>query len=310
MKTLENIVDEMLEYRRGLNMSLYTESRIIFMLNLFLEFLETSYNITVPGELRSDHLRGYQKHIARLVNHRGMPLKPGSVNNRVKGVRALLEYMKMCGYITSDITEHIAYVKEPNLLPTSVLTHAQVKKLLRSVDCSDHEGYRNRAMLETLYSSGIRCSELTGLTLDSVDLEAGLMKVMGKGSKERVVPVGKTAVKYLSSYIRGIRPFMDGHDVYREIFLTIRGGPVKPYVVRQIVKRCLRKSNLKVHVSPHTFRRSCTTEMIRGNANIYHVKELLGHESLETLKPYTKLTIMDLRKTHAKCHPREQDKSC
>ncbi len=288
-------------------MSLYTESRIIFMLDLFLEFLSTRYNVTLPGELRSDHLRGYQKHIAGLVNHKGMPLKPGSMNNRVKAVRALLDYMKKCGYVTYYMTDHILYVKEPKLLPTSVLTHAQVRKLLRSVDTSSHEGYRNRAMLETLYSSGIRCSELTSLTLDSVDLEAGLMKVMGKGQKERVVPVGKTAVKYLSSYIRGIRPFMDGHDTYREIFLTIRGGPVKPYVVRQVVTRCVKKSKLKVHVSPHTFRRSCTTEMIRGNANIYHVKELLGHESLEALKPYTKLTIMDLRKTHAKCHPREKD---
>lgn len=100
---------------------------------------------------------------------------------------------------------------------------------------------------------------------------------------------------------------MDGHDEHREVFLTIRGGPVRPGVVRQVVKKYTIKSKLNVHVSPHTFRRSCTTEMIRGNANIYHVKELLGHESLETLKPYTKLTIMDLRKTHAKCHPREKD---
>lgn len=307
MKTLETIAEEMLEHRRNINMSPYTESRIIFMLELFLKFLHTSYGVTLPGELRNDHLRGYQKHIAKLVNYKGMPLKPGSLNNRVKAVRALLEYMKKCGYVTHDMKEHILYVKEPKLLPTSVLTHAQVKKLMSAVDVSSHEGRRNRAMLEVLYSSGIRCSELTSLTVDDVDLDSGLMKVMGKGSKERVVPIGKTAVKHLASYIRGIRPFMDGHDEYREIFLTVNGGPVKPYVVRQVVKKYAVKSRLKSHVSPHTFRRSCTTEMIRGNANIYHVKELLGHESLETLKPYTKLTIMDLRKTHAKCHPRERD---
>ena len=307
MKTLEDIVEEMLEYRRGLNMSPDTERKTIYMLKFFLEFLETSYSVTEPGELRSDHLRGYQKHIARLVNYKGMPLKPGSLNNRVKAVRGLLDYMKKCGYVTSDMTEHIIYVKEPRMLPTSVLTHAQVKKLLKVVDTSDHNGYRNRAMLEVLYSSGIRCSELTSLTLDSVDLESGLIKVMGKGRKERVVPIGKTAVKHLSNYIRGIRPFMRGHDEYREIFLTFMGVPVTPQVVRREVKKYAEKAKLEVHVSPHTFRRSCTTEMIRGNANIYHVKELLGHESLETLKPYTKLTIMDLKKTHAKCHPREKD---
>ncbi len=307
MKTIKDIIEEMLEYRRGINMSSYTESRIIPMLRLFLEFIETSYSVTMPGELRSDHLRGYQKHIAKLVNYKGMPLKPGSLNNRVKAVRSLLVYMKKCGYIVYDMKDHILYVKEPSLLPTSVLTHAQVKKFMSSVDTSNHEGCRNRAMLEVLYSSGIRCSELTSLTVDNVDLDSRLMKVMGKGSKERVVPIGKTAVKHLSSYIRGIRPFMSGHDEYREIFLTINGTPVKPYVVRQVVKKYVAKSNLETHVSPHTFRRSCTTEMIRGNANIYHVKELLGHESLETLKPYTKLTIMDLRKTHAKCHPREKD---
>lgn len=307
MRTLADIVDELLEYRRGLNMSPNTERGIRFMFNLFLKFLETCHNVTTPGELIRDHLISYQKHIAKLVNHRGMPLKPGSVNNRVQAVRGLLGHMKRRGYITSDMTEHILYVREPRLLPTSVLTHGEMKKLLRVVDCSTHEGYRNRAMLEVLYSSGIRCSELTSLTTERVDLESGLMKVMGKGRKERVVPIGKTAVKYLSNYIRGIRPFISGHDVHREIFLTIRGRPVKPRVVRYAIHKYAEKAKLKVNVTPHTFRRSCTTEMIRGNANLYHVKELLGHESLETLKPYTKLTITDLRKTHAKCHPREKD---
>lgn len=208
MKTLKIIVEEMLEYRQGVNMSPYTESRIIPMLRLFLEFIETSYSVTMPGELRGDHLRGYQKHIAKLVNYKGMPLKPGSLNNRVKAARGLLAYMKKCGYIAYDMTEHIIYVKEPKLLPTSVLTHAQVKKLLKVVDTSSHEGCRNRAMLEVLYSSGIRCSELTSITLDNVDLDSGLMKVMGKGSKERVVPIGKTAVKHLSSYGGSDRSWM------------------------------------------------------------------------------------------------------
>ena len=141
-----------------------------------------------------------------------------------------------------------------------------------------------------------------GLTVHDVDLKNGILKVHGKGDKERLVPIGKTSGRYLESYIKAVRPFWLINAATDRLFLNSRGQPLGENGLRYIVNCCFADS--PVRVTPHTFRRSCTTELVRADANLYHVKELLGHENLESLAPYTKLTINDLRKTHAKCHPR------
>ena len=132
---------------------------------------------------------------------------------------------------------------------------------------------------------------------------------MGKGRKERIVPVGKTALRYLESYVKAVRPFLVRGKTDNALFLTAEGERLPYRRLLKIVHKYTDNMDLNVTVTPHTFRRSCTTELIRGNANIYHVKELLGHESLDTLKHYAKLNITDLKKTHARCHPREKDRS-
>ena len=135
------------------------------------------------------------------------------------------------------------------------------------------------------------------------------MVVTGKGNKQRVVAIGKTALKYLESYVLAIRPYLLKRRSEKALFLTLRGG--KRFKYRSLLKyvHSYAEGADLDDVTPHTFRRSCTTELIRSGANMYHVKELLGHESLDTLVHYTKLTIIDLKKTHEKCHPREKDNS-
>ena len=133
------------------------------------------------------------------------------------------------------------------------------------------------------------------------------MKINGKGGKERVVPIGKTAIRYLETYVKGIRPFIPGHTHTRSVFLNPSGNPYHPRSIQRMVQAYRKKFNIDIHLTPHTFRRSCTTELIKSKANIYHVKELLGHEGLRSLQPYINLAIDDLKKTHAKYHPRERD---
>ena len=307
MKTLSDILDEMTDYRRCINLSPNSERTITSSIRLFLRYLEKNFQVNTPDRIGSGHLHSYLKHVTTLKNHKGLPIKPNGINGRLYGVRALLEFMRMRGYLAVDMLKHIPLVKRPKLLPTSVLTHSQVRKIMKVVDLNTRDGRRDRAILELLYSTGIRGGELAKLTLEDIDLEAAVMKVMGKGSKERMVPVGRTALRHLTNYILGTRPFLKGHNSYRAVFLNYRGKPYRLKSLQSIVPKYAKKAGVDVHVTPHTYRRSCATEMIRGNANIYHVKELLGHESIDTLKPYTKLTIMDLKKTHAKCHPREKD---
>jgi len=188
-----------------------------------------------------------------------------------------------------------------------VLTHAQVRRLLRQIDTTTAQGIRDRAALELLYSSGIRIGEMEGLKVSDVDMDRCVAKVCGKGRKERYVPIGKTALRWLLTYIRGVRPFLLQSQKTPILFLNGRGAPWTAHDARLRIHDYAKRARLEVAVTPHTFRRSCTTELIKGNANLYHVKELLGHEKLDTLHHYTRLDITDLQRTHARCHPREKE---
>ena len=199
------------------------------------------------------------------------------------------------------------YVKEPIFLPGSVLTHEQVQRLVAAVPTDTPEGYRLRTMLEVLYSSGLRIAELLGLDLGDVDFGSATAKVLGKGRKERIVPVGRTALQFLEGYIRAVRPLAVGTSDEKAIFVNADGRRFTYYTFLRMLHATARRAGLPANVTPHTFRRSCATELLRGGANMYHVKDLLGHESLDTLKPYARLTILDLKKEHQRCHPQEKD---
>jgi len=193
------------------------------------------------------------------------------------------------------------------MLPTSVLKHEQVKKIITSIDLNSSEGIRNRALIELMYSSGVRVGEIVRIRVEDIDLNGRVMKVFGKGNKERMVPLGKTATDVLEEYISGARNFLNSNNL-KNLFVNSSGNPLTIHRIQKIVSDLAENGGITdIRVTPHTFRRSCATEMIRNNANIYHVKDLLGHESLSTLKHYTKLTINDLKETHAKFHPREKD---
>lgn len=138
-------------------------------------------------------------------------------------------------------------------------------------------------------------------------MDHACIKVHGKGDKERMVPLGKTAMRFLESYLRAVRPFVEKKRNVNSLFFNQCGRPFTSKNLNDMIQNRAKHSKCGIQYTPHTFRRSCATELIRGNANPYHVKDLLGHESIDTLKAYTKLTINDIRKTHKKCHPREKD---
>ncbi|MGA1825012.1 MAG: tyrosine-type recombinase/integrase [bacterium] len=306
MKTLYELLDEYLEWRRSLKMSPYTIAKNKYVILPFLRWLESDYQVASPIQIRKEHLYHWQKYLPSMTTRKGYPLKPRTINATNESIRGLLTYAEDLGYVPQGMHKALRNVKTPQMLPGSVLTHAQMRAMLMRIPTSDAKGYRDRAMLEVLYSSGIRARELLGLNVEDIDFHHHTMVVTGKGNKQRAVPIGKTAFKYLEIYIVAIRPYLLKEKEEKALFLNPRG---KRFHYRSLV-RCIHAYTKKArldNVSPHTFRRSCTTELIRGGANMYHVKELLGHESLETLKHYAKLTINDLKKTHQRCHPREKD---
>ena len=223
-------------------------------------------------------------------------------------MRGYLRHLARQGHVAGNLPQSLFPVKEPRFLLGSVLKHAQMRRLLDNVGTDTPEGYRDRAMLEFLYSSGLRIAEMLGLDVHGIDFRNRTAMVMGKGRKERVVPIGTTALKYLEGYVRAVRPYLIRDPEQKAMFINHAGKRMPYATFRRIVKAVSVSAGLSENnVTPHTFRRSCTTELIRSGAGMYHVKELLGHESLETLKHYARLTITDLKKTHKKCHPREKD---
>lgn len=306
-KTLYDLADEYAEYLEGLNYSEETIYAIRYEAGRFMNWLERTFQAKTASELRKSHLFAWQKYLTERRTAKGLPLKPKTINKTVASIRSFLKHLAKKGYILSSLLDAIVYVKEPKFLPLGVLSHAKVRKMLRKIDTSSPEENRNRTVLEILYSTGIRAGELVKLNVNDFDEKNGTLRVFGKGKKERIVPLGKTALRYLETYIKAVRPFMLKKGSASALFINYRGVRYKYMSVLHLVHRAAAAVGIDEKVSPHTFRRSCTTELIRGGANLYHVKELLGHESLDTLKHYTKLTINDLRKTQEKCHPRERD---
>jgi len=307
MKTLYEHELEYLDHLRSLKYSIRTIQKRRQTIDLLLPWLRDTFQVLTPDRLQKNHLQAWEKHLFSHRTQKGLPLKPSSINSQIGSVKHFLLYLVNRGFVMKSLCDALERVKEPSLLPDSVLTHAQVKRLLNRIDTSSPAGYRDRALLEMLYSSGVRATELLELDVGSINFEQGSALVHGKGDKERVVPIGKTALRYLKSYVVGVRSFLLRDQSEQALFLNYGGRRFAYHNLRYTIRKYIRNMKLDVRVSPHTFRRSCTTEMVRGGANIYHVKELLGHETLRTMRHYVKLTINDLKATHQKCHPREKD---
>ena len=305
MKTLKEHLKEYFDWRRSLKLSPETISKNKYSIMPFIKWLEITYKIISPDEIYKDHLYTWQKRIANTITKEGSLFKPRTINTYNEGIKGFLTWLAEFGYIKKDYPGIIKYVKKPITLPGSILPHIKIRKILTSIPTNDLSGYRDRSILELLYSTGVRASELIGLNTFDVDFKNKTMMVTGKGNKQRVVPIGKTALRHLETYIKAIRPYLVKDRTINALFLNNKGKRIKYRALLKCVHT--HADPLENNITPHTFRRSCTTELVRGGANIYHVKELLGHESLDTLKHYTQLTINDLKKTHEKCHPREKD---
>ena len=199
MHDLTELLQAYLGHLQDLNGSRHTRERIRSVGTLFLGWLASVCGVTDVRDLRREHLHQYQHHLAEYTTSTGLPLKPSSLNSRVKSIRSFLEFLYRRRYIGQPLPDQLAYVKESRLLPSSVLNHAQVQALLQQIPTDCEDGVRDRAAIELLYSTGVRISELEGLSLADVDLGTATMKVLGKGGKERLVPIGKTALTWLTS---------------------------------------------------------------------------------------------------------------
>jgi integrase/recombinase XerD len=222
----------------------------------------------------------------------------------ISGIKAFYKYLIMEDYLKINPTELIESPKIGLKLPDT-LSLIEIDKLIAAVDLSNKQGERNRAILETLYSCGLRVSELVNLQLSNIHFKEGYLKVTGKGDKERLAPIGGRAIKYLTIYINEVRNHQNikkGNEDF--VFLNNRGTKLTRVMIFLIIQKLTEKIGLKKKISPHTFRHSFATHLIEGGADLRAVQEMLGHESITTTEIYTHLDNEYLRSNIIQFHPR------
>lgn len=251
-----------------------------------------------PLVVSSKHLQAFIQFISEL----GMSAY--SQARILSGIKAFYKYLMFEELIERDPTALLEGPKIGRKLPDT-LDYLEIEKLLAAIDLSTPEGGRNRTMIEVLYSSGLRVSELVELKLANIYYDIGFLRVIGKGNKERLVPIGKEALKFLKIYVDEIRvhvPVKKGFESH--VFLNRRGAKISRVSVFTIIKELAAKIGLKKSISPHTFRHSFATHLIEGGADLRAVQEMLGHESITTTEIYTHLDRDYLRQVIQEFHPR------
>jgi integrase/recombinase XerD len=276
-------------------------------LRVLFGFLEAR-GIKDLADVTADAMREYQAFVSEELNHQGRPNSVSTRNNRIRVARFFFRFLREEDYLVTDPAVKMVLAREPKQLPKSILDAAEARRMLKAPDTGTTLGYRDRCILEVLYSSGIRKSETDHLLVEDVDTVGGYVRVnSGKGRKDRVVPLGAIACRYLDNYIRAIRPSLAKKPGEKHLFLSLNGTPMCRSAIWHIVKVYARKAKIPKPISPHSFRHTCATLMLRNNASIRHVQELLGHASLNTTQRYAQLSITDLKAVHARCHPRERE---
>lgn len=231
-------------------------------------------------------------------------MSPYSQARIVSGIKAFYKFLLYEEVIEKDPSELIEAPKLGRKLPDT-LDFPEIEQLLGAIDLSKPEGTRNRAMIETLYSSGLRVSELINLKISNIHEEIGFLRILGKGSKERLVPIGREALKHIRIYRDQIRVHLDIKKGFEDhLFLNRRGQSISRVMVFNIIKDLSVEIGLNKNISPHTFRHSFATHLIEGGADLRAVQEMLGHESITTTEIYTHLDRDYLKQVILEYHPR------
>lgn len=306
-KTLLELKARFLEHLVLQNFAESTREGASRNLDRFLAFLAEE-GIESPMAVTKDLFQEYRATLSRDLSALGRPYNPHTLNNFMVAVKMFFKFLREHDYLINDPVRDVRYAKVPKRLPRAILSQAEMRKLLKAPDTKTALGYRDRAILETFYSTGVRREELCNLNLEDLDLGQGFVRVnLGKGAKDRVVPVGKIASRYLENYIQAVRPGLCKDPRNLAVFVAMSGKRLSPNMVWCVVKKYVAKTGLNPSISPHSLRHTCATAMLRGRANVRHIQALLGHESLDTTAIYTHVSIEDLKAVHARCHPRERE---
>lgn len=261
------------------------------------EYLQATGNMKAPGEVELKHLQQFVQWIGEL----GMTAT--SQARIISGIRGFYKYCLVEDIVTADPSTLLDTPKLKRALP-DFLSFDEIERIIAQIDLSKPDGGRNKAILETMYSCGLRVSEVVGLRISCLYLDVGFIRVIGKGDKERLVPIGSEAIKYINIYKDSIRVHADIKKGFDDIlFLSKFGKGLSRIMIFYIIKDLAKKAGITKNISPHTFRHSFATHLVEGGADLRAVQEMLGHESITTTEIYTHLDRDYLRATLNQYHP-------
>ena len=257
----------------------------------------TTKGVAAPAALTPALLRDFVYHL------KDMGLSPASIRRSVSATRTYFKFMIGEGQMQSDPSERLETPRKWRTLP-EVLTVDEVTRLLAAVSLDERLVFRDRAMLELAYGAGLRVSEWIELGVQDLLLDDGVLRVFGKGSKERLVPIGRSAIGALGMYLRELRPRLERGEGKGRLFLNARGKPLSRMGAWKILRKYVGLAGIEKHVSPHTLRHSFATHLLEGGADLRAVQEMLGHADISTTQIYTHVDREYLRSVHKQFHPR------
>jgi integrase/recombinase XerD len=261
------------------------------------QFLQATQSLKAPDAVELKDLQRFLQWIGELG------LNAATQARIISGIRSFYKYCYIEQIVKKDPTALLEAPKLKRALP-DVLSFEEIEAIIGQIDLSKPEGGRNKAILETMYSCGLRVSEVVNLRISCLYLDTGFIRVIGKGDKERLVPIGDAAIKYIQLYQREIRAHSSIHPGNEDIlFLNRRGSKLSRVMIFLMLKDLVTKTGIPKNISPHTFRHSFATHLVEGGADLRAVQEMLGHESITTTEIYTHLDREYLRETLHRYHP-------
>ena len=299
---INKAVELYLRHLKASGRSVYTIKGAKYGLNTLARFLEYE-KIFYIEDLSRDLLEEYQQDLAFRLTARGTLLGRCAREKLIGTAKGFTRFLKDKDYLISDPGETLTPPKRGRRLPKSILSPGEIKQLIEATDARTNKGLRDRVILEILYDTAVRRSEVANIRLSDLDLSAGYIRIVGKGDKDRVVPVSSRVCELIRNYLLFVRPAFVKTKDSGHLILNRSGNQMAANGIYIIVKHY--GTLIKKKVTTHSLRHTCATHMLKNGAPVRHLQELLGHESLESTQIYTHVTINDLKQVHAKYHPSE-----
>jgi site-specific recombinase XerD len=311
---LELLRNRFIEYLQAMNYSTATLVNYGRDVRLFLDWLVENTSLNSLSDVTAAHLSQYQISLYRLetedekTGKKKQRLCAGAQANKLAAMKRFFLWLWQEGVLVHNPGAGVQMPKQPKMLPRNILTPAEAKCLIEAVPTKKPRDIRDRAILETLYATGIRLSELLDLTIYDVEMQTGTLRIEhGKGDETRLVPLTASAQAAIKLYLEEARLVFATETGQIRLFVSSRsGGQLFADDIRRIIKKACNLARIKKHVSTHTLRHTCATHLLKGKADIRQIQKLLGHRRLSSTEIYTHVDLGDLAEVISRCHPREK----